>query len=236
MDLSRTEFFVNDFNEKESYDFCFGILYWWSVQKKDLGYRQGMNEIMAVLMKTVFEYESNGGLEANPLGDNQETSKEDHNEDKQGDQNQDNETSGQIAKTQENQEPNAQSNKETTEQAGNQEIENELEISNPKKAIQENKTNLPSHSPNKAKHSKKLSKVELQDPIFDIPQISANLDKFLLDREFACAILFEKMLENGVDKIYRFEAKGVKHTELYLHQSVKKIFKKRLKVYQTNIQ
>ena len=149
MDLSRTEFFVPELNEKESYDFCFGILYWWSVQKKDLGYRQGMNEIMSVLMKTVFEYESTGRPEANPLGDIQE--KQDQKADTHGNENQDNETSGEIAKTGENQELKGDSKIETADKADSQEIKNELEISKTRSAIKANNRKLSSQSTNKSK-------------------------------------------------------------------------------------
>ena len=61
VDLERTEFFVANLKEKESKEFCFKILFAWSMKNKKLGYRQGMNEVISILMKVVFDFDPKQG-------------------------------------------------------------------------------------------------------------------------------------------------------------------------------
>jgi hypothetical protein len=156
VDLERTEYFVQSMTDEESKQFCFKILFRWSFQNKKLGYRQGMNEVLSILMKVVFEFCSKVA--------------EDNKDDVLGKE------------------------MDTTQNHSAQKDfifdEISLEFSESEEAI-------------------------------------ANIFK---DKLFLCGLLFDNLLSNGIEQFYNFETKGVKKTELFLHQTVHKIFKKRLKV------
>lgn len=250
MDLSRTEFFVGELSEKESYDFCFGILYWWSVRQTGLGYRQGMNEIISVIMKAVFEFRPDiiKAKETAVLiaeSDSKESQLELENEVQNNQKDKKSSNCVDFENSDQNNELllHQNENKKIIQQTSNSgsqlisdsnnplsgETANINELSN--KHSKSTETQKENHTPPHKNQNHKFSQVELKETVFADPVISNRLIEILSDKEFACALLFEKLMENGVDKFYHFEAKGVKRTELFLHQSVHKIFKKRLKVY-----
>ena len=169
--LERTEFFVPNFDQKQSQEFCFRILFRWSMHNKKLGYRQGMNEILSILMKIVCDFDL------------------------------------QKCFGKENKNLNNQAGKD----AGSEKDDALLE-----------------------KGGKKDELVSTDcvfgQLVLELDTQDEQIGKVFDDKTFLCALLFDRMFENGVQDFYNFESKGVRKIDLFLHQTVHKIFKKRLKV------
>jgi hypothetical protein len=167
VDLERTEFFVKGMDTRACYDYCFEILFPWSMKHRKLGYRQGMNEVISILMKVVFDFQLCPDLKENVQTENQQ--------------------------------------------------DNMLENVTQKKT---------SFNSSESKEGKPIFEVAHMT----IPENENELKEIFSNKQFLCALLFNKLFENGIKEFYNFESKGVKKMDLFLHQTVHKIFKKRLKV------
>jgi len=158
VDLERTEYFVSSMNNDQCKQFCFKILLRWALSNQKLGYRQGMNEVLSILMKVVFEFFDS---------------------------------------------------KNTSEETSKKDDVLDINTSNDNE--------------------------QTQDYIFDKVKLEFDenekeIENILKDKLFLCGLLFNCLLSNGIQQFYKFESKGVKKMDLFLHQTVHKIFKKRLKV------
>lgn len=159
VDLERTEYFVGTMSEEQAKAFCFKLLFRWSMKHRKLGYRQGMNELLSILMKIVFDFKWDFGAIRDATSD----------------------------------------------------------------AMQ---------SPDSGAFAQAETQVK---PIFggfpvQLNEEESEIKEILTDKLFLCGFLFDSLFANGIKDFYHFESKGVKKSELFLHQTVHKIFKKRLKV------
>lgn len=165
VDLERTEYFVESMTEEEAKKFCFKLLFRWSMSHRKLGYRQGMNEVISIIMKVVFDFG-------------------------------------------------------WAHDAGRRAQADVLET--------------PDLAPS-AKGPLNNQKESRPEPIFgsiavEFAPEDAAIKPVFEDKLFLCGLLFDTLFANGIKEFYNFESKGVKKSELFLHQTVHKIFKKRLKV------